>query len=239
MSKRTSLREFHTNQQSTKLPSVRQALEPLTELEIDSMKELGQTEEQYREWNRLMQVVEDGTANMLEIAQNCLSTFIWICVEHPEDIQQGCVWSDGTWAFFRKDDFFAYLMKTHRELVEKWTERFQQKLLRQLNCHKTTLSIEGSRGRPCTLHVYKTPVANTCFLNSPLMTDEAVAWCKKRSLIIEHAEQAGWSDEKRHSAIQRLIDQPDWEFVPSEKPLQIEHEASTAPANRPFEVNTS
>ena len=120
-------------------------------------KEVGITEEQRRASHARDDRVAAGDASVEDICEKELDTFCYCNVADKNLVATGEVWSDGAWHYFQPDDFLAYLFQQHPDIKGKWTVRYQEKMLRQLGCHKATLSIDGSRGRPRTLHVVRTP----------------------------------------------------------------------------------
>ena len=111
----------------------------------------------YRRHVALDDKIEDGTATVEERCEVALSTFCYANVGDARLIDRGEVYSDGRYHYFRAADLIEQLFVEVPELVDLWSVRYEEGMLKRLNCHKAKLEVVGSRDRTKLMHVYRTP----------------------------------------------------------------------------------
>ena len=100
--------------------------------------------------------MEAGTATIEERCEAALCTFVYCNVADMRLVDQGEVYSDGKHHYFRSSDLVEHLFQEVPEIIDLWTVRYEQAMLRKLNCHPVKMDVAGSRGRAKSMHVYRT-----------------------------------------------------------------------------------
>ena len=100
--------------------------------------------------------IEAGTATIEDRAEAALRTFVFCNVADMRLVEQGEVYGDGKHHYFRSSDLAEHLFQEVPEIIDKWTVRYEQAMLRKLNCHPVKMDVTGSRGRAKSMHVHRT-----------------------------------------------------------------------------------
>ena len=111
----------------------------------------------YRRHVDIEDKIEAGTATIEERCEAALRTFCYANVADMRLVDQGEVYSDGKHHYFRSADLVEHLFQEVPQIIDNWTVRYEQAMLRKLNCHAVKLEVAGSRGRAKAMHVYRTP----------------------------------------------------------------------------------
>ena len=101
--------------------------------------------------------IEAGSATLEERAEAALRTFVFCNVADMRLVDQGEVYSDGKHHYFRSADLVEHLFQEVPEIIDNWTVRYEQGMLRKLNCHPVKMEVAGSRGRAKAMRVFRTP----------------------------------------------------------------------------------
>ena len=101
--------------------------------------------------------IEAGTATIEEKCEAALCTFVFCNVADLRLVEQGEVYGDGRHHYFRSADLVEHLFQEVPEIIDKWTVRYEQAMLRKLNCHAAKMEVAGSRGRAKAMCLFRTP----------------------------------------------------------------------------------